>query len=72
MICFPLFEVIRKLSFWLATWLPISISSPPPNRDVVTILAGCKHRIRALSELTLIEVQLGQNITVHDKRKYEE
>lgn len=40
--------------------------------DVVTILAGCKHRIRALSELTLIEVQLGQNITVHDKRKYEE
>jgi mannose-1-phosphate guanylyltransferase len=40
--------------------------------DVVTILAGCKHRIRALSELTLIEVQLGQNITVHDKRKYQE
>ena len=40
--------------------------------DVVTILAGCKHRIRALSELTLIEGQLGQNITVHDKRKYQE
>ena len=40
--------------------------------DVVTILAGCKHRVRALTELTLIEVQLGKNITVHDKRKYEE
>ena len=40
--------------------------------DVVTIIAGCKHRVRALTELTLIEVQLGKNITVHDKRKYEE
>ena len=40
--------------------------------DVITILAGCKHRVRALSELTIIEVQLGDNITVHDKKKYEE
>ena len=40
--------------------------------DVITILAGCKHRVRALTELTIIEVQLGDNITVHDKRKYEE
>ena len=40
--------------------------------DVVTILAGCKHRVRALSELTIIEVQLGNNISVHDKKKYAE
>ena len=40
--------------------------------DVITILAGCKHRVRALSELTIIEVQLGDNITVHDKKKYAE
>lgn len=40
--------------------------------DVVTILAGCKHRVKALTELTIVEVQLGNNITVHDKRKYEE
>ena len=40
--------------------------------DVVTILAGCKHRVLALSELTIIEVQLGRNISVHDKKKYAE
>lgn len=39
--------------------------------DVITILAGCKHTVRALSELTLIEVQLGENISVHDKKKFE-
>ena len=36
MMCFPLFVVIRKLSFWLASRLAISISSPPPNREFVT------------------------------------
>ena len=40
--------------------------------DVITILAGCKHRVYALSELTIIEVQLGRNISVHDKKKYVE
>jgi len=39
--------------------------------DVITILAGCKHMVRALTELTLIEVQLGENISVQDKKKYE-
>lgn len=38
--------------------------------DVITILAGCKHTIKAATELTLIEVQLGDNITVHDKKKH--
>ena len=40
--------------------------------DVITILSGCKHRVKAITELTMIEVQLGKNITVHDKKKYEE
>jgi len=40
--------------------------------DVITILSGCKHRVKALTELTMIEVQLGKDITVHDKKKYTE
>ena len=40
--------------------------------DVITILSGCKHRVKAITELTMIEVQLGKNITVHDKKKYAE
>ena len=40
--------------------------------DVITIMSGCKHRVRAITELTLIEVQLGKNISVHDKKKYAE
>lgn len=39
--------------------------------DVVTMAAGCRHTIIADTELQLIEVQLGKEITVHDKQKYE-
>lgn len=38
--------------------------------DVITILAGCKHTIKANTELTMNEVQLGENITIHNKIKY--
>ena len=38
--------------------------------DVVTMEAGCRHTIIADTELKLIEVQLGKEISVHDKRKY--
>lgn len=38
--------------------------------DVVTMQAGCRHTIIADTELKLIEVQLGKEITVHDKQKY--
>ena len=38
--------------------------------DVITMEAGCKHTIRAETTLKLIEVQLGENISVKDKRKY--
>lgn len=39
--------------------------------DVVTMAAGCRHTVFADTELKLIEVQLGENITVHDKQKFE-
>lgn len=38
--------------------------------DVVAIQAGCRHTILAETELQVIEVQLGQEISVHDKQKY--
>lgn len=38
--------------------------------DVVSMPAGCKHTVFADAELKIIEVQLGENITVEDKRKY--
>ena len=39
--------------------------------DVITMEAGCRHTVFAKTELQLIEVQLGEEISVHDKRKYE-
>ena len=39
--------------------------------DVITMDAGCKHTIIADTELQLIEVQIGKEISVKDKRKYE-
>lgn len=39
--------------------------------DVVTMAAGCRHTIIADTMLQVIEVQLGKEISVHDKRKYE-
>ena len=39
--------------------------------DVITMSAGCRHTIFAESELKLIEVQLGEDINVNDKQKFE-
>ena len=40
--------------------------------DVITMACGCKHTVIAGEQgLQLIEVQLGTNISVSDKRKYE-
>ena len=39
--------------------------------DVITMSAGCRHTIIAETELKLIEVQLGTDISVHDKQKFE-
>lgn len=39
--------------------------------DVITMQSGCRHTVIAESELKLVEVQLGREISVHDKQKYE-
>lgn len=39
--------------------------------DVITMSAGCRHMITAETELKLVEVQLGEDINVHDKQKFE-
>ena len=39
--------------------------------DVITMQAGCRHTIIADSELEVMEVQLGREISVHDKQKFE-
>ena len=39
--------------------------------DVITIQAGCKHTVIAETELQIIEVQLGKDITIEDKQKFE-
>ena len=38
--------------------------------DIVTMKAGCRHTVTAYSELQLIEVQLGREISKNDKQKY--
>lgn len=38
--------------------------------DVVSMKAGCRHTVTATTELQLIEVQLGKDISVQDKQKY--
>lgn len=38
--------------------------------DVITIAAGCKHTVEAFSDLDIIEVQLGDEISVSDKIKF--
>jgi len=40
--------------------------------DMVEMTAGCKHTVIAETELELIEVQMGRDICVSDKCKYEE
>lgn len=47
------------------------MEQPVTPGDVITIQAGCKHTIIADTELKVIEVQLGKEISVHDKQKYE-
>ena len=62
------------------TWTVISgagktiidgVESEVQSGDVVTMRAGVKHTIIAETELKVIEVQLGKEISVHDKHKFE-
>lgn len=43
---------------------------PVKAGDVVTMQAGCKHTIIAKTEIKVIEVQIGKEISVHDKQKF--
>lgn len=47
------------------------METPVKAGDVLTMAAGCRHMIIANTELKVIEVQLGKEISVHDKQKYE-
>lgn len=47
------------------------MEQPVHPGDVVTMAAGCKHTIIADSELKVLEVQLGTEITVEDKQKFQ-
>ncbi len=47
------------------------MEQPVTVGDVITMEAGCKHTVIAETELQLIEVQLGSQISVADKHKYE-
>ncbi len=47
------------------------MEQPVKAGDVITMAAGCKHTVIADSKLQLIEVQLGKDISVNDKHKYE-
>ncbi len=38
--------------------------------DVITIAAGCKHTVEAITGLDMIEVQIGEEISVSDKVKF--
>lgn len=39
--------------------------------DVITIKAGQKHTVEAVTDLDIVEVQIGKEISVEDKKKYE-
>ncbi len=47
------------------------MEQPVKAGDVVTMQAGRRHTLIADTELKVIEVQLGREISVHDKKKYE-
>lgn len=47
------------------------MEQPVKAGDVVTMQAGCRHTIIADTELKVMEVQLGKEISVHDKQKFE-
>ncbi len=47
------------------------MEQPVQAGDVITMAAGCKHTVIADTKLQLIEVQLGEDISVSDKHKYE-
>ena len=46
------------------------VETPVKAGDVIQMKAGRKHTIIAIEELKVIEIQLGKEISVHDKQKF--
>lgn len=47
------------------------VQQPVKAGDVIELPAGCKHTILADTEIKLIEVQIGKEISVNDKKKHD-
>ena len=47
------------------------VERPVVPGDVVAMQRGCRHTIMADTELKVLEVQMGEDISVHDKQKFE-
>ena len=47
------------------------VAQPIAPGDVVKLPVGCKHTVVARTELEILEVQLGSDISIEDKRKYD-
>lgn len=47
------------------------VERPIGAGDVVRMEAGCKHTVIADTELKIVEIQFGREISVSDKHKYE-
>ena len=47
------------------------VEQPVKAGDVIELPTGCRHTIIADTEIKLIEVQIGKEISVHDKQKHE-
>ena len=47
------------------------VEQPVKAGDVIELPTGCRHTIIADTEIRLIEVQIGKEISVHDKQKHE-
>ena len=46
------------------------VERPVKTGDVITMTASQRHTVIADTELKMIEVQLGKDISVHDKKKF--
>lgn len=49
----------------------VTIATSKSQVSAITMSAGCRHTVIAETELKLIEVQLGKEIDVNDKQKFE-
>ena len=76
----PLLEPLNCLPFFVHLWgvdsgtgktVVDGMEQSVQAGDVLTMSAGCRHTIMADTELKLIEVQLGKDISVQDKQKFE-